>query len=99
MFRERPKITFKIEICVEDDDNGFHAYCSALKGVHVGGETIEEALENAKEAVILYIKSLIKHGDPIPLTPVDVVEDYQSISSATFCPPQNRYTEDISLAI
>lgn len=38
-----------------------------LKGLHIDGETPEAALENAKEAVVAYLISLIKHKDPIPL--------------------------------
>lgn len=60
-------ITFEIPICIESDGDGYYAYCPVLKGVHVGGETKEEALENVKTASILYIKSLIDHNDPIPL--------------------------------
>lgn len=59
-------ITFKIGICAESDEGSFHAYCPALKGLHVSGETKEEAIENAKIAIELYLKSLIKHREPIP---------------------------------
>lgn len=63
----RKKISFEVTIVVEPDDNGFHAYCPALRGLHVGGETKEEAVKTAQEAVILYLKSLLKHNEPIPL--------------------------------
>lgn len=55
-----------IDIVVEPDDDGFHAYCPALKGLHTGGTTIEEATANAKDAVIAYLQSIIEHSDPIP---------------------------------
>ncbi len=60
-------VQFSVDVVVEPDDGEFHAYCPALKGLHVGGETEEEALKNAMDAVELYLKSLIKHGDPIPV--------------------------------
>ena len=60
-------VQFTIDIIVEPDDGEFHAYCPALKGLHVGGRTEEEALKNAMDAVDLYLKSLITHGDPIPV--------------------------------
>jgi predicted RNase H-like HicB family nuclease len=60
-------VQFTVDIIVEPDDGEFHAYCPALKGLHVGGRTEEEALQNATDAVDLYLKSLIKHGDPIPV--------------------------------
>ena len=66
----KTEIGFKVEVVVEPDDNGFHAYCPALKGLHTSGDTQEEALANAKDAVAAYLQSLIKHGDPIPLNVV-----------------------------
>jgi len=42
----------KVEIFIEPDGDGFHAYCPALKGLHTCGDTEEEALENAKDATI-----------------------------------------------
>lgn len=47
-------------------DGGFHAYCPALKGCHSQGDTLDEAVENMREAVSLYIESAAAHGDPIP---------------------------------
>ena len=58
---------FKIQVIIEPDEAGFHAYCPALKGLHTYGETEEEALENARNAAIAYLRSLIKHNDPIPV--------------------------------
>jgi predicted RNase H-like HicB family nuclease len=60
-------IEFRVEVVVEPDGDGFHAYCAALRGLHVGGKTEQEALQNAKDAATAYLYSLIKHGDPIPL--------------------------------
>lgn len=60
-------IGFRINVVIETDENGFHAYCPALKGLHTYGNTKEEALQNAKDAAITYLKSSIKHHDPIPL--------------------------------
>jgi len=62
-----PTVEFVVQIIVEPDEVGFHAYCPALKGVHVDGETEEEALQNARDACIAYLRSLIKHGEPIPI--------------------------------
>ena len=61
------RISFNIVICVEKDGEKYYAHCPSLKRLHVDGETQEAALENVKLATVLYIKSLIKHGDPIPL--------------------------------
>ena len=56
-------ITFRVDMCIEEDGEGFYAYCPTLKGLHIDGSTREEALENLRTAVALYIESLIKHGE------------------------------------
>ncbi len=61
------RLVFSLEVIVEPDGGGFHAYAPALKGVHTCGQTEEEALESAKDAIIAYLDSLIEHGDPIPV--------------------------------
>jgi predicted RNase H-like HicB family nuclease len=53
-------------ILEREDDGGFHAFVPALKGCHTQGDTEEEALANAQEAISLYLESLKAHGDPIP---------------------------------
>ena len=56
-------------IVVEPDGEGYHAYCPAFKGLHAGGETEEKAFEGAREAAIMYLESIVRHGDPIPVGP------------------------------
>ena len=48
-------------------DGGFHAFCPVLKGCHTQGDTLEEALQNMREAIDLYLESLLDHGEPIPV--------------------------------
>ncbi len=57
---------YRVKIIIEPDGTDFHAYCPDLKGLHVPGDTEEEALVNVKDTIIAYLESLIKHGDPIP---------------------------------
>jgi len=90
-------ITFSVDICVEEDGNGFYAYCPALKGIHVDGRTQEEALENAKTAAVLYIKSMMKHGDAIPL--YEASSTQETCRGPITCLPQQKHTEDIRIAI
>jgi predicted RNase H-like HicB family nuclease len=67
MFRHKRIVGFRVEVCVEPDDIGFHAYCPALKGLHTCGDTEQEALQNAKDAAIAYLRTSIKYGDSIPV--------------------------------
>lgn len=66
----------KFEILIEKDGDGFHAYCPALKGMHVFGATLDEAVANSQKAIEGYLESLQKHNDPIPVGCV-VVENAQ----------------------
>ncbi len=53
-------------IIVEEDTIGYHAYVPALKGIHVAGDTEEEAAKNAEDGIILYMDSILERGDPLP---------------------------------
>ena len=64
-------------ILEREQDGGFHAFVPALKGCHTQGDTEEESLANAQEAISAYLESLKASGDPIPaedllIRPVDV---------------------------
>jgi predicted RNase H-like HicB family nuclease len=45
---------------------GYHVYCPALRGCHSEGETEAEAMRNIREAMEVYIESLVAHNEPIP---------------------------------
>ena len=58
----RPKrLRLKLTVIIEQDDGAWHAFCPALKGLHVDGDTQAEALTNAIEAAKVYINSLAMH--------------------------------------
>ena len=48
----------KLTAIIEKDDDGYFAYCPELKGCHTQGDTLEEAYNNLKEAVDLYLETL-----------------------------------------
>ncbi len=50
------EIDLAFDVIIEPDEPGFHAYCPALKGLHVGGDTAEEALQNARDAITAYVR-------------------------------------------
>ena len=51
-------MTYKINTVIEKDGHGYFAYAPELKGRHSQGHTLEEVLENMKEAIELYVESL-----------------------------------------
>ena len=57
----------KYRVYLEPDEDGiFVATCPALPGCVSQGCTRTEATGNIREAIEAYLKSLVKHGDPIP---------------------------------
>ncbi|MEM2872887.1 MAG: type II toxin-antitoxin system HicB family antitoxin [Nitrososphaerales archaeon] len=47
-------------IVVEDETGGYLAFMPALPGCHTQGDTLGELIDNAKEAIELYLETLTK---------------------------------------
>ncbi len=50
----------------KEPESGYTVIVPSLPGCVTYGDTIEEAIKMAKEAIELYIESLKKHGEEIP---------------------------------
>ena len=72
-------ITLRLRVIVEADDNAFHAYCPAFKGLHVDGNSEKEALRNAGEAALVYLDSLAANQEPLPIGPDCVLNEEEQI--------------------
>jgi predicted RNase H-like HicB family nuclease len=53
-------------ILIPDEDGGYTVEVPSLPGCISEGDTIEEALNNIKEAIELYLEVLQEEGRPIP---------------------------------
>jgi len=51
----------------EEPEGGYTVIVPSLPGCVTYGDTVEEAIEMAKEAIELYIESLKEHGEEIPI--------------------------------
>lgn len=57
----------KYRVLIEQDEDGmFVAEVPSLPGCVSQGQTREEATENIKEAIELYLESLAAHDEPVP---------------------------------
>jgi predicted RNase H-like HicB family nuclease len=45
-------------VIVEDETGGYVAFVPALPGCHTQGDTLEELIENVKEAIELYLETV-----------------------------------------
>ena len=69
----------KYRVYLEPDEDGvFVATCPALPGCVSQGRTRMEATENIREAIEGYLRSLRKHGDPLP---PGIVEEVIEVAS------------------
>lgn len=53
-------------ILEREDGGGYHAFCPSLKGCHTQGDTLDEAIQNVREAIEVYVESLKMHGEEVP---------------------------------
>ncbi len=56
---KEPSQKFPLTFKIEKDGNEFHAWCQELEGCHTHGATVSKALENLKDAVQLYLDTLM----------------------------------------
>jgi predicted RNase H-like HicB family nuclease len=70
-------IRLKFTVITEQDGDSYHAFCPAFKGLHADGATAKKAVRNAANAAVVYIESLIAHGEPLPIGPYCSVHEEQ----------------------
>lgn len=51
-------MSYKVNTIIEKDEFGYYAYCPELQGCQTQGDSLEEVMNNIKEAVELYIETL-----------------------------------------
>ncbi|MBU1627341.1 type II toxin-antitoxin system HicB family antitoxin [bacterium] len=56
----------------EDGTIAFSAYCPDLEGCTSWGYTFEETRANIREAIACHIESLLKDGEPVPDTIIEL---------------------------
>ena len=64
-------------------EGGYVAFVPALPGCHTQGETLEETERNIKEAIEVYLESLVNRNDPIP----DEIRSFQGTVKVPFSLP------------
>ena len=49
---------YKVIVIIEKDEYGYYAYCPGFDGCQTQGDTLEEALDNMREAIELYLETV-----------------------------------------
>lgn len=66
MLQPSKEAAYRCCILLSSEDNGYCVRAADLAGVVSDGETVDEAVQNIKEAYAGAIESYRSHGDPIP---------------------------------
>ncbi|MCX6256424.1 MAG: type II toxin-antitoxin system HicB family antitoxin [Bacteroidia bacterium] len=59
------QLTYRI-LLNREPEGGYTVNVPSLPGCITYGETIDEAISMAREAIEIYIESLVEHNEPIP---------------------------------
>ena len=62
------EVTYTVHI-EPGEDHGYIAHFPALPGCHTQADTVEEAVVRAKEALEMFLDSMIAHGEALPREP------------------------------
>jgi antitoxin HicB len=57
---------FTVVLCPQPEEGGYSVSVPALPGCFTQGETVEEAISMARDAIKLYIEDLLANGEPVP---------------------------------
>ena len=61
-----PTRRYSVIVLPDPNDGGYSVHVPALPGCHTQGETLEDAIANAREAITGYLEGLAADGLPIP---------------------------------
>ncbi|KJR96910.1 MAG: antitoxin HicB [Peptococcaceae bacterium BRH_c4a] len=71
---------FKVILDWNEDGGGYTVTVPALPGCVTQGDTIEESLERAQDAIEGFIEALKIIGEPIPVSDVEIAEVQVNVS-------------------
>ncbi len=57
---------FKVLLEPDEEAGGYVASCPVLPGCYTQGDTVDEALENIEEAILLCLEDIQAQNQPIP---------------------------------
>ena len=57
---------YRFSVVIEEDKDGFYAYCPELQGCYTQGKTYAEALDNIRDAMRLHVQDRLDSQEPIP---------------------------------
>lgn len=71
---DAPTRTYTVLLIPDDTEGGYTVTVPALPGLFTQGDTREEALAAAREAIAFHLECLEEEGEPIPADAALVIE-------------------------
>ncbi len=93
--------SYRFSIVLEPDREEPHRYnvrVPSLRGCLTYGESIKDALANAREAVALYVEGLVEDGEPVPVEEHPVIAASIAIAASELFGPTSEAREPFSAA-
>ena len=59
--------TYSLVVEHHKEEGGYLAFFPALPGCHTWGDTYEDAVKNAEEALMGYLEALRRNGEDVPV--------------------------------
>ena len=56
-----------VTVIIERDEDRWFGHCPAFSGLLMDGKTVDETLQRVREGLDVYLASLERHGDPLPI--------------------------------
>jgi predicted RNase H-like HicB family nuclease len=72
--------SFTLVLEPDEDEGGYTVTVPALPGCVTQGDSLDEALTMAKDAIEGYLASLEAHGEPIPVDPLGEALECETLS-------------------
>lgn len=76
MFKRERRITLTISVrvVIKRDGDEYWGTAPALPGLFIDGDSIEQVKELLPEGILVYLESLYKNNEPVPVGPDFIVE-------------------------
>jgi predicted RNase H-like HicB family nuclease len=67
------KLRYTVILDPDPDDGGYTVTVPALPGCITEGDSYDEAIANAREAIAGYVEDAVQHGEPVPTDDAGIV--------------------------
>lgn len=87
----------EVTVVVVPDGDGYYARCPAFPSIFIHGETVQDALDQVPDALVLALDFLDKNKQPYPVgDDFSIEEEQEGIDSQTALQPHLEWSAELS---